>query len=112
MPDSPPEALPLEFPGMALVQQERIGQVMREGFTPAHDVQHRGQELAWAAWCYLNRASSPIDEVAFDPDPPVMWPPGWSVDLWKPGPTRVRMLVKAGALIAAEIDRRLAQGEL
>jgi hypothetical protein len=112
MADNPPEALPLEFPGMALVQQERIGQVMREGFTPAHDVQHRGQELAWAAWCYLNRASETRDEVAFDPTPPLMWPPGWSVDLWKPGPTRVRMLVKAGALIAAEIDRRLAQGEL
>ena len=34
----------------------------------------------------------------------------WFDDHWsfKPGPTRIRELAKAGALIAAEIDRQLA----
>lgn len=43
-------------------------------------------------------------------DPPPDWP--WDLKRhWKPTPgDPVRQLVKAGALIAAEIDRRLADG--
>lgn len=88
--------------GALYIVRERLRQVVGEGWTPAHDASHRGSELAWAAWCYLDRAATNN----YSPDPPDMWP--WAKDAWKPGPTRLRMLVKAGALIAAEIDRILA----
>jgi hypothetical protein len=41
----------------------------------------------------------------------IFWP--WDQDWWKPSPDPIRNLVKAGALIAAEIDRlqRLAPPE-
>ena len=36
--------------------------------------------------------------------PPTLWP--WALSQWKPTPDdRIRELTKAGALIAAEIDR-------
>lgn len=39
---------------------------------------------------------------------PDRWP--WAPEAWKPDPDPVRNLVKAGALIAAEIDRLQAEG--
>jgi hypothetical protein len=36
---------------------------------------------------------------------PRPWPPSWSYNWWKPSDDPIRNLVKAGALIAAEIDR-------
>jgi hypothetical protein len=38
--------------------------------------------------------------------PPPNWP--WDAKWWKPSVDHVRNLVKAGALIAAEIDRMIA----
>jgi hypothetical protein len=90
--------------GAALISAERARQHTEEGYADEHDAEH-ADELAWAAWCYLDRVAA--GEVA-GPSP-AMWP--WGEDAWKPGPTALRMLVKAGALIAAEIDRRLAKGE-
>jgi hypothetical protein len=40
-------------------------------------------------------------------DVPIDWP--WQPQDWKPGPDRIRELVKAGALVAAEIDRLRAE---
>jgi hypothetical protein len=91
--------------GAALISAERARQHSEEGYSSEHDEQH-ATELSWAAWCYLDRVASGKVE---DPTPPSMWP--WHETYWKPGPTAVRMLVKAGALIAAEIDRRLAKDE-
>lgn len=92
----------LMLDGALYIVRERLRQVVGEGYQPEHDAMHRGNELAWASWCYLDRAASNN----FSPTPPQMWP--WADDAWKPGPTRLRMLVKAGALIAAEVDRILA----
>lgn len=81
--------------GSALIVQERERQWSEEKFDDCHDDQHRNEELALAAVRYI------IPE-QFREDMP--WP--FAEKWWKPSPNdRVRELVKAGALIAAEIDR-------
>ena len=92
------ESLPLD--GAVAILRERMRQVLVEGYEPEQDRALTGNELAWASFAYVDRALSDHPQ---DPTPPLMWP--LSEDLWKPGDP-VRMLVKAGALLAAEIDRR------
>jgi len=89
--------------GVALIAAERRRQVEQEGWTPEHDDRHDGGELAEAAACYAAPwfPPRPRDEGA-PPIAPEGWP--WGARWWKPG-DRVRELTKAGALIAAEIDR-------
>jgi hypothetical protein len=82
--------------------EERKRQVDEEGWTPDHDAEHDTEALAYAATCYATPAD---DRHHFDRESvPSAWP--WADRFWKPTPDdRVRELVKAGALIAAEIDR-------
>lgn len=104
------EGLPVEIPrldGATLIAAERDRQPTEEGFTAEHDEHHGSNELAWAAWSYIDRAVGEHDPD--DASPPAMWP--WSPSWWKPGKSPLRLLIIAGALIAAEIDRRLAAGE-
>lgn len=83
--------------GVELIAAERQRQIEKEGWTASHDDDHDDGELALAAACYAN----PTRGVSF---PPNFWP--WAEEWWKPSPgDRVRELVKAGALLAAEIDR-------
>jgi hypothetical protein len=83
------------------VLAERQRQIETEGWTPEHDDQHDHAELSEAASCYAWAADA-------DPDaypvgrPPSEWP--WDPKWWKPCDQR-QMLVKAGALILAEIER-------
>lgn len=88
-----------EGTGVNLIRAERQRQIDVEGWTPAHDAEHRDDALAHAAACYL-LATHPRTNVYTM----TLWP--WNTTWWKPSPEdRVRELVKAGALIAAEIDR-------
>ena len=94
--------------GVALIAVERARQVNEEGWTAEHDSQHDDGELALAALCYAAPPDRWLRDVDVDRDglpyPPGFWP--WDQDWWKPTPDdRVRELVKAGVLIAAEIDR-------
>lgn len=91
--------------GAALISAERARQHTEEGYDDKHDAEH-AVELSWGAWSLLDHVAS---GGLPDAPPPKMWP--WQAVDWKPEATAVRMLVKAGALIAAEIDRRLARGE-
>lgn len=76
---------------------ERRRQVEQEGWTPEHDEKHRDHELSCAAGCYaMHTLAYPAG------DPPPAWP--WAADWWKPT-THRRNLVKAGALILAEIEK-------
>ena len=79
--------------GAEMIVRERDRQTSSEGWTPAHDDTHTHGELAAAAIAY----ASPFESIKCD-----VWP--WESDSYKPT-TRIRDLVKAGALIAAEIDR-------
>ena len=93
--------------GVELIAAERRRQIEIEGRTAEHDARHWDDALARAAVCY---AIPPSERPLFSSDPPRLWP--WLKVEWKPVPNdRVRELVKAGALIAAEIDRLQAQGE-
>lgn len=90
--------------GIDLIAAERARQVSQEGWTPEHDDQHTYGELVTAAMCYAIHASH---QTRSRPTPGGLidsrWP--WERSWWKPSDDPVRNLEKAGALLAAEIDR-------
>lgn len=88
--------------GATLIAAERRRQILMEGWTPEHDDEHRFGEMATAAACYAHEAHYPWTESHMKVAPR-QWP--WARAWWKPTGDPVRDLVKAGALIAAEIDR-------
>ncbi len=81
------------------VLAERQRQKEKEGWTEAHDDKHDFGELARAAACYAMNAGQGIGSGATIP---VGWP--WSNKWWKPKTPRAD-LIRAGALILAEIER-------
>lgn len=110
--------------GVERIAKERERQVKVEDWTAGHDDGHVDGELATAAACYATPVllyrmdDSGVNEIMFfDP-----WPDGWADSDKRPHPgdgnfvgpnnalpinKRIRQLEKAGALIAAEIDRLL-----
>lgn len=103
--------------GIELIAEERQRQIQEEGWTKEHDAEHAIGELAMAASCYAM-----IPEYRPEKMAPLGWP--WDDLWWKPSfvrtsdgafvqpkHLRVRELQKAGALIAAEIDRLNASDE-
>ena len=92
--------------GVELIAEERKRQINKEGWASEHDADHAAGELADAAVCYaLNDDAKTFINNAWGND---QWLNFWPFDLewWKPTPNdRIRELQKAGALIAAEIDR-------
>lgn len=91
--------------GSDLIAEERHRQEAKEGWSPGHDDSHEYAELRLAAEAYLFELSArEIREGGkLHKSPPPCWP--WDSHYWKPTEDIVRQLVKAGALIAAEIDR-------
>jgi hypothetical protein len=93
--------------GIELIAAERQRQMEVEGWTPDHDDEHGDFQMIDAAMCYACRATHDISSeyaaLPSKPFPPDAWP--WDGNWWKPSDDPVRNLVKAGALIAAEIDR-------
>ncbi len=95
--------------GIELIAEERARQISKEGWTPKHDDKHDDEELARAAACYALPSHQRDEIVCEHRERSItlqcdLWP--WEARWWKPTPdNRVRELVKAGALIAAEIDR-------
>lgn len=86
--------------GIAIIAAEWRKHRGHAGWNPPAD----NGELAIAAACYVlaenarSYGRNHVDEL------PVKWP--WPEEWWKPTPDdRIRELAKAGALIAAEIDR-------
>lgn len=100
------------------VLAERQRQISAEGWTPEHDNSHGAGQMALAAGCYAMFASVSDSQRASTDMPgglaslgkPIrgwaawlqLWP--WDRKWWKPTDRR-RDLVKAGALILAEIER-------
>lgn len=94
--------------GAGLITAERLRQVGVEGWSVEHDLaehQHPGRD-----GLPVRAAELVLDGVLPNDDAPriAMSPDGWGL-VKKHRPDRVRQLVIAGALIAAEIDRLLAQ---
>lgn len=104
-----------ELDGVALIAAERRRQIDEEGWTPDHDDTHANGELALAGACYAIPAGHDTAEaIEFrtrslldGSDLPALWP--WQHSWYKRG-DRKRELAKAGALIAAELDRILREG--
>ena len=80
--------------GAEMIAFERQRQVDVEGYKSAHDDLYELGELAQAAACYLEAEDARAGVFGW-PLSPVSWKPK----------DRIRNLVRAGALIAAEIDR-------
>lgn len=89
--------------GVELIAEERKRQIESEDWSPNHDDGHSCDELAIAGACYAlpkDLREKPLwNETLVER----LWPFG-SCE-WNPKRNRVRDLVRAGALIAAEIDR-------
>ncbi len=89
----------LATPGIIAISAERLRQIKAEGWTPEHDDEHAPNTLAQAATVYALptdiRAWMQLNDIE-------LWP--WSPNWLKTGDRR-RELEKAGALIAAELDR-------
>lgn len=80
------------------IAAERRRQIEAEGWTPERDDKYRPYVLSGAAGCYaMHTLAYPAG------DPPPAWP--FAASWWKPSADPRRNLVKAGALIAAEIER-------
>lgn len=87
--------------GVECILFERERQVEEEGWDYEHDkVANYDEQLAEAAALY----ALPEIRRTYEYDVNNLWP--WDKKWWKPTPNdRIRELAKAGALIAAEIDR-------
>lgn len=90
--------------GIEIIKEERDRQINTEGFGNSRDDAYHNGELADAASCYAATGDTHTGKNFFDLKIPrnFRWP--WNEFWWKPT-TRIRDLAKAGALIAAEIDR-------
>lgn len=100
--------------GIEVIAKERQRQIQQKGFNKIHDSQYKTSALNNAAICYAIFAGSSNSmreairqQVKFG-HTPGGWP--WDLQSWKPSDdncdsSRIRELAKAGALIAAEIDR-------
>ena len=86
--------------GVELIAAERKRQVNKEGWSAKHDASHTKGELAKAAACY---AVEHTDARVVERTDENAWP--WDAKWWKPSNDPIKNLIKAGALIAAEIDR-------
>ncbi len=93
------------------MEEDRGRQIETEGYDSEHDREHDGGELADAAACYACCAASMIRGASLEElaepmtdafDSMLCWP--WDKIEFKPTEDPIRALVKAGALIAAQID--------
>jgi len=115
---------PEQKSAIQLIADERQRQVEVEGWTEQHDDSHTDFQMSMAAACYVSENVSKHLENIFKTNQsplaefkiyqlkdfkgkPIGWTRGWPWDnkWWKPSTDKIRNLVKAGALIAAEIER-------
>ena len=92
--------------GIELIAEERQRQIEKEGWTAEHDAEHKDGELADAA-AYYAMTEETIDFIDNE------WGNDMHLHIWpfdlkwlkRTPDNRIKELQKAGALIAAEIDR-------
>lgn len=87
------------------VMNERLRQQDEEGWSAEHDDQHVDGDLAWAAVCYALHGSPGAKPPFGDGEGSLvraLWP--WDAMWWNPKDRRSD-LVRAAALLLAEIER-------
>ena len=82
--------------GLEQIAEERVKQITQKNYTCSHDQQHKNKELLYAALAYLNSAIYGSNVGEED------WPSNWG-EFKSHG--YENDLARAGALIAAELDR-------
>jgi hypothetical protein len=92
----------LQTDGAAIIAAERHRQIDVEGWSHDHDDRHSGGELLRAAIAYLEAGYGQVRGRDVKSLPPMGWP--FEQSWWKPKDAE-RNLARAGAFIAAEIDR-------
>lgn len=116
--DPQPPTKPAGTDGVELIYAERVRQIQVKRRLPEDDVaRNTNGQLAMAGACYALLAGGQARAERMPggtPDvnnmaPLRQWP--FSGAAWRPSNSALKNLVRAGALIAAEIDRRLALGE-
>lgn len=80
------------------IEAERYRQIYEEGHTFSHDDEHDRGEIAIAAACYASPSNSNERHAIL-----TYWP--WEHGSWKPSSNRRKDLIKAAALLIAEIER-------
>ncbi len=99
--------------GIDLIAEERKRQIEIKGYDESHDAEHRVTELIDAAMAYVDAARTDymneteglhpeLLEQHYDSIKQLTW--RWGDESFKPT-TCIKDLIKAGALIAASIDR-------
>lgn len=84
--------------GARRILVERFRQITELDYTVEHDSTANCKgELLIAAMCYIEQAVDPSHKT------PIEWP--WIPAAWNPSGDPIKDLVRAGAFIAAEIDR-------
>jgi hypothetical protein len=108
-------SVPLPTDGATLIMLERRRQKREEGYGHEHDDAHVEGEMADAGATYAEIAAFQTRGMDETPEAIIarwksepgkmfpMWP--WSEESFKPSADPIKNLVRAGALIAAEIDR-------
>ena len=101
--------------GIELIAEERRRQIDVEGYSEEHDAQHNVSEFISAANSYTESAimyalkeEGAVNDALTNGIPYLKKTFTWGYDAFKPT-NCLRDLVKAGALIAAAIDRLQAQ---
>ena len=89
--------------GAVLIAAERLRQIEKDKWTPQHDDYYSVGQLATAAICYTEVAVCVVSGLPLRNSILGLWP--WDYQWWKPSADPIRNLIKAGALISAEIDR-------
>jgi hypothetical protein len=97
--------------GVSMISAERKRQIESEGWAPEHDDKHIYGELATAGASYAMLAGRQecFRVYCIPHGVESTWP--FDQSWWKPSADPIRNLVKAGAMIAAEIDRLKRQQE-
>ena len=88
---------------LAKIIWERARQLTQEGYSPAHDDEHTEGQLALLAAAYALSSRGEPDRDELSEIVSVLEPYAWP---FKPNDP-IRDLVRAGALILAELERRL-----
>lgn len=88
--------------GVSLIAAERTRQVEEKGFDEIHDADHDTYEFVSAAAVYIGCYEGVPKEELF-----ALWP--WDRHSLHPEKDNVKNLVKAGALIAAAIDKEVSR---
>ncbi len=88
---------------LAAIAAERRRQIEEEGYDASYDDMATKGQLATAAACYAFQAGARARTFPGDPQPIGIWP--WESEYWKPSTHPVRNLIKAAALIVADLER-------